>query len=1021
MSQAYNTPDLPVHFFTIVLNGEPFIRYHLDVFRQLPFRWHWHLVEGVASLVHDTAWSVERGGRVDSRLHVNGLSSDGTTEYLNQIATAEPDRVSIYRKSQGSFWQGKREMVSAPLPNIQEECLLWQVDSDELWTPEQIRCMRDLFIAQPERTAAYYWCHYFVGPDLVVTTRYNYTQNPTVEWLRTWRFRPGDWWNAHEPPTLVRSNRFRTFDVGKANPFLHDHTEAAGAVFQHFALATESQIRFKETYYGYAGGVEGWRTLQSAPVVGGPVRLRDYLPWVEDDTLVDLAARSRVWPLARKRSGGGWDFSAPQPRRGTRAKKAGDGIIVIDGVFFQDFSTTGIARVWRSYLDEWLTSGFADRIIFLDRAGAGPRLRGLSTRSVPSWRKEATADDSLMLQRVCDEEDAALFVSTYYTTPIGTPSLMLLYDMIPERLNLDMSDQVWDEKRLAIDHASAIVCISENTRRDLHELAPGSVSKPTHVVYPGVAKVFRPATQAEITAFRSEYCLDRPYFLVIGDRRGVDGYKNVDLVFRAFRDWSGASEHEIVCIGGHPSIEPEFMAVAPHARVRRLALNDEDLRLAYASAEALVYPSRYEGFGMPVAEAMACGCPVITTPTASLPEVAGDAAIYVNPDDHAALSQAFDAVLWGPRRDAMIAAGKERAALFNWQDSAAAFASLLSATAAASTPGDRELRTATWQPRRQSQARAQRAQLARRRKNVLGPSRIAARVRRAAIQRLKRLLVRYLPPPAVRWLRTLVGNLTDRRQRRSWRSPSPRGRRLADATLRTRRDRIFNKTSQAPDSALDRLIPPEITGDEFSQAIVEIASTPGVREILEIGSSSGAGSTEAWVLGALANSEVPRLHCIEVSTVRSAALCERWRDYPFVNCYNVSSVPLERFSSAAEVAQFHCEVGSNLNHYTLETVLNWLRQDVDYVREHGLSRHGIREIKQLHGIETFDAVLIDGSEFTGKAELDEVYGARFLLLDDTQTFKNWENARRLEDDARYRLVYASKETRNGFAVFERAA
>ena len=67
----------------------------------------------------------------------------------------------------------------------------------------------------------------------------------------------------------------------------------------------------------------------------------------------------------------------------------------------------------------------------------------------------------------------------------------------------------------------------------------------------------------------------------------------------------------------------------------------------------------------------------------------------------------------------------------------------------------------------------------------------------------------------------------------------------------------------------------------------------------------------------------------------------------------------------------------------------------------------------------FDAVLIDGSEFAGYAELDEVYGARFLLLDDTETFKNWENSRRLQADPEYRLIHADSETRNGSAVFER--
>jgi hypothetical protein len=215
------------------------------------------------------------------------------------------------------------------------------------------------------------------------------------------------------------------------------------------------------------------------------------------------------------------------------------------------------------------------------------------------------------------------------------------------------------------------------------------------------------------------------------------------------------------------------------------------------------------------------------------------------------------------------------------------------------------------------------------------------------------------------------------------------------------------------------MIPPEITGDHFYRAIVEVASTPGVREILEIGSSSGAGSTEAWVSGALQNPELPRLHCIEVSSARYAALVERWDQHEFVHCYHVSSVPLECFPSAAEVEDFYRGTRSKLRRTPLETVLDWLRQDVEYVRAQDLSQHGIREIRERQAIEFFDAVLIDGSEFTGRAELSEVYGARFLLLDDTQTYKNFENARQLEADPHYRLVRADRRTRNGFAVFER--
>lgn len=246
--------------------------------------------------------------------------------------------------------------------------------------------------------------------------------------------------------------------------------------------------------------------------------------------------------------------------------------------------------------------------------------------------------------------------------------------------------------------------------------------------------------------------------------------------------------------------------------------------------------------------------------------------------------------------------------------------------------------------------------------------------------------------------------------------------RLAE-TLRRRvpRERAPSTARTTTGPQLDDLIPGEITDDSFSEIIEEVASTEGVREILEIGSSAGEGSTAASVRGALRNPVRPRLHCIEVSSERHAALTERWGAHEFVHCHHVSSIPVERFPSAAEVESFYRDVPSRLRDFDLATVLGWLQQDLDYVRDHGLSSPGIAQIKDRYGIEIFDSVLIDGSEFAGRAELDEVYGARFLLLDDTETFKNWENSYRLQADARYRLMCADPETRNGFAVFERVA
>ncbi|MDP2876447.1 MAG: glycosyltransferase, partial [Holophaga sp.] len=103
------------------------------------------------------------------------------------------------------------------------------------------------------------------------------------------------------------------------------------------------------------------------------------------------------------------------------------------------------------------------------------------------------------------------------------------------------------------------------------------------------------------------------------------------------------------------------------ARVHLLVLSDEDLQCAYGGALALAYPSRYEGFGLPILEAMACSCPVITCNNSSIGEVAGDAAIYVSPDDIPAMRKALLSVQQEENRNQMIQKGQERVTHFSWR------------------------------------------------------------------------------------------------------------------------------------------------------------------------------------------------------------------------------------------------------------------------------------------------------------------------------------------------------------------
>ncbi|MHC5610946.1 MAG: class I SAM-dependent methyltransferase, partial [Nostoc sp.] len=669
-----STPELPIHFFTIVLNGQPFIRYHIEIFKQLPFKWHWHIVEGVAELKHDTGWSLKLGGYINDEIHNNGRSNDSTTEYLDELAQQYPDNITVYRKPNGVFWDGKREMVNEPLVNINEECLLWQIDADELWTVEHILTARQMFIENPDKTAAFYWCWYFVGEKIIISTRNCYAQNPRQEWLRTWRYKPGSVWVAHEPPRLeepLLNGQWR--DVAAVNPFLHQETERHGLVFQHFAYVTPEQLRFKEQYYGYSNAVSQWKALQETTKF--PVLLREYFSWLRDETMVDTVESCGIVPIAqRELSNNGWRFLQPDEvqQQVSQIKKATP-IILVDGVFFQLYQT-GIARVWKSLLEEWANSTFAKHIIVLDRAGTAPKIPGIRYRSISHYDYNNTDADREMLQQVCDEESTDLFISSYYTTPTTTPSVFMAYDMIPEVMGWDMNNPMWREKHHSIQHASAYIAISEHTARDLARCFTDIPIESVTVAYCGVSSTFSPGKSEEVNAFKSKYGITKPYFILVG---GGTSYKNSILFFQALSKLVNSYGFDIICTGIGGLLTPEFRAYTSGSVVYMLQLSDEELAIAYSGAVALVYPSKYEGFGMPMIEAMACGCPVITCPNASIPEVAGDAAIYVNDDDVDELANALCEVQKPSIRHSLITAGLAQTKKFLWSKMAETVSSAL--------------------------------------------------------------------------------------------------------------------------------------------------------------------------------------------------------------------------------------------------------------------------------------------------------------------------------------------------------
>jgi glycosyltransferase involved in cell wall biosynthesis len=236
--------------------------------------------------------------------------------------------------------------------------------------------------------------------------------------------------------------------------------------------------------------------------------------------------------------------------------------------------------------------------------------------------------------------------------------------------------------------ASQLIAISNTTRDDLIRYT-GAPAKKISVVHHGVSPRFRPVEdQNLIAATQAKYGIVPPYFLYVGT---IQPRKNLARLLEAFasatRDWglgtgnsapnsqSPTPTPQLVIAGKHGWLTGEIerqstQLFGPDSPAVRFTgyIADQDLPALLSGALAFVFPSLYEGFGMPILEAMACGTPVLTSATSALPEIAGDAALLIDPEDTAAIADGLarltsDAAL----RDDLRARGLARAAQFTWQ------------------------------------------------------------------------------------------------------------------------------------------------------------------------------------------------------------------------------------------------------------------------------------------------------------------------------------------------------------------
>ena len=263
---------------------------------------------------------------------------------------------------------------------------------------------------------------------------------------------------------------------------------------------------------------------------------------------------------------------------------------------------------------------------------------------------------------------------------MGPPTIVTVHDLVrlafpyTRERTIGALGLVLD--RRGIRRAAHVISVSGATKRDLmHHL--GIPEERITVIHNGIDhSVFKPRREK----FQSDNF--RPYVLYVGSERPR---KNLSALLRAFALLKGQgppfSSLTLLKVGT-PGRAAAFR-VATLDEVRRLGIerqirfvdhvSDEELAIAYSNAVALVYPSLYEGFGLPIVEAMACGCPVITSNVSSMPEVAGSAALLVDPENTTELAEALRSVILNQDLSASLRAkGLRRATHFSWDKTAAA-------------------------------------------------------------------------------------------------------------------------------------------------------------------------------------------------------------------------------------------------------------------------------------------------------------------------------------------------------------
>jgi glycosyltransferase involved in cell wall biosynthesis len=358
--------------------------------------------------------------------------------------------------------------------------------------------------------------------------------------------------------------------------------------------------------------------------------------------------------------------------------------IIVDGIIFQTQKVGGVSRIYHEILPRMCEM---DRNLTVDLLIDGHPLQDLPrherihiSQCLPIysylrprrlWDPVIPALRRFLQKNILMKNTDAIWHSTFFTLPGSWKGkqIVTVYDLIHEKFahlfSAKEDDQFRREKTECINKADMVITISETTRQDVHK----HYGKPLEAIVPihlACGLIFKQLKAEEkIKALG----LTKPFILYVGGRVH---YKNFDILGRAFSRWSMRESYQLALVGGGLTETEKTrlreLNILEHVVVLN-AVDDDMLCQLYNQTAFFVYPSLYEGFGIPLLEAMQCGCLIVASSIPTTQEIAGDVPIYFDPDSESSLVHAMERAIKEKKID-RIENGLKQAALFSWDKTA---------------------------------------------------------------------------------------------------------------------------------------------------------------------------------------------------------------------------------------------------------------------------------------------------------------------------------------------------------------